>query len=302
MPQESQLWETPEGDAWLMRLVFATLYVFGLQRHVGADTLSEFFKLLHLETHVGISPSALRTLLAQMEALLPQFQLECEASIAPKTRQAVIAMDETFPGDGVLLVLMELFSGYILVEESSPDRNYATWIAQTAPRLTALGIEVKHAISDRAKALIKLALDGFQCASGADLFHEQYGLSRWLSPGLGRRKRQAEKDCQAVQVVLEKADETQSTCLEEQLEKAFSALVELAQQDYHDNLLGISEVLHPFGTHPSVADRQTVARSLLASPEGKDAQYGSQGALPRGLAAGCGSLGGRHLLVGTGQQ
>ena len=151
---ESKLWETPEGDAWLIRLVFATLYVFGLQRHVGADTLSDFFKLLHLDTHVGVSPSALRTLLTQMEALLPEFQQACEASIPPKTRPAVIAADETFPGDGILLVLMELCSVYILVEETSPDRDYASWLAQSAPRLKALGIDVKHAISDRAKALM----------------------------------------------------------------------------------------------------------------------------------------------------
>jgi len=255
---ESPLWETPEGDTWLKLLVFATLYVFGLQRHVGADTLSEFFKLLHLDTHVGVSPSALRTLLAQMEALLPQFQLECEASIEPKTRQAVIAMDETFPGDGLLLVLMELSSGYLLVEESVSDRDYATWLAQAAPRLKALGIEVKHAISDRAKALIKLAMDGFHCASGADLFHEQYGLSRWLSPSLRRRQGQAEKDYQAAQIALEKADAVQSTCREEQLEKAVLALeqVEQAQQDYHGNLLGISEVLHPFALADNA--RQTV--------------------------------------------
>lgn len=260
--------------------MFATLYVFGLQRHVGADTLSEFFKLLHLETHVGVSPTALRTLLAQMEALLPQFQLECEASIQPNTRQAVIAMDETFPGDGLLLVLMELCSGYILVEESSPDRNYATWLAQTAPRLKALGIEVKHAISDRAKALIKLAQDGFHCASGADLFHEQYNLSRWLAPALGRLKGRAEKASQAVQSALAKAKPAQTAVLEAVLEKAFEAVeqVEQAQQDYHDHLLGISEAVHPFALADNA--RQTsdsVVKQLEQRAEALEALAHQQG-------------------------
>lgn len=233
-----------------MRLVFATLYVFGLQRHVGADTLSEFFKLLHMEAHVGVSPTALRTLLTQMEALLPQFQQECEASIPSKSRQAVIAADETFPGDDMILVLMELSSGYLLVEESSPERDYATWLAQCAPRLKSLGIDVKHAISDRAKALIKLAMDGFHCDSGADIFHEQYGLSRWLAPALGRLKGRAEKVYQDVQTALTKGTPhaTQSTALEIQLETAFEALeqVEQGQMDYHEHLVGISEAVHPF--------------------------------------------------------
>ena len=231
-----------------MRLVFATLFTFGLQRQVGADTLSTFFKLIQLETHVGVSPTALRSLLAQMEALLPQFQQACEASIPPKTRPAVLAADETFPGDGLLLVLMELCSGYILVEESSPDRDYNAWLAQSAPRLQALGLEVKQAISDRAKALIKLAQDGFHCVSGADLFHEQYNLSRWLAPALGRLKGHAEKACQSVQSALAKAKPAQVAVLEAGLEKAFEVFeqAEEAQQAYHDQLLGISEALHPF--------------------------------------------------------
>src|SRR5262245_15533391 len=59
--QESSLWETAVGRTWLIRLVVATLFVFGLKRGVGAETLSEFFGHLRLEGHVGCSPSALRT-------------------------------------------------------------------------------------------------------------------------------------------------------------------------------------------------------------------------------------------------
>ena len=58
---ESSLWETEAGRTWLIRLVVATLFVFGLKRGVGAETLSEFFGRLRLEEHVGCSPSALRT-------------------------------------------------------------------------------------------------------------------------------------------------------------------------------------------------------------------------------------------------
>src|SRR5262252_11210384 len=51
---ESWLWETEDGRQWLIRLVVATLYTFGLKRGVGLDTLSEFFTRLHLETQVGL--------------------------------------------------------------------------------------------------------------------------------------------------------------------------------------------------------------------------------------------------------
>ena len=178
--RKSRLWETEAGNAWLRLLVFAVLYLFGLDCGVGADKLSRFFKLIRIDTHVGVSPSALRSQLNQMEVLLPQFQAACESQVKKRSRKVVVAMDETFFGEFLILVLMDLRSGYLLLEEISDDRRFETWYAKTAPRLESLGIEVNHAISDRAKALIKLALSGFECESGADAFHAQQDVSRWL--------------------------------------------------------------------------------------------------------------------------
>src|SRR5215470_8045495 len=50
---ESSLWETPAGRAWLIRLMVATLFAFGLKRGAGAETLSEFFGRLRLDAQVG---------------------------------------------------------------------------------------------------------------------------------------------------------------------------------------------------------------------------------------------------------
>src|SRR6058998_4090290 len=67
---ESWFWETDEGRRWLIRLVVATLYTFGLKRGVGAETISEFFGRLHLETQVGCSPSALRGVMHALEHVI----------------------------------------------------------------------------------------------------------------------------------------------------------------------------------------------------------------------------------------
>src|SRR6266571_8246068 len=67
---ESKLWETPEGRDWLIRLVVATLFIFGLKRGVGAETISEFFGRLRLEAHIGCSPSALRRVMEALEAVI----------------------------------------------------------------------------------------------------------------------------------------------------------------------------------------------------------------------------------------
>jgi hypothetical protein len=50
-------------------MVFAALYLFGLKASVGANTLSLFFKMVRIDTHVGVSVSALRVQINQMETL-----------------------------------------------------------------------------------------------------------------------------------------------------------------------------------------------------------------------------------------
>ena len=53
---ESWFWETEAGRRWLIRLVVAVLYHFGLKRGVGAETMRAFFACLHLEQQVDFLP------------------------------------------------------------------------------------------------------------------------------------------------------------------------------------------------------------------------------------------------------
>jgi DNA-binding IclR family transcriptional regulator len=62
---ESWFWESEEGRRWLIRLVVAVLYHFGLKRGVGAETMRAFFTCLRLEQQVGRSPSTLRAVMEQ---------------------------------------------------------------------------------------------------------------------------------------------------------------------------------------------------------------------------------------------
>jgi hypothetical protein len=66
---EPWFWETEDGRRWLTRLVVATLYIFGLKRGVGLETISEFFACLWLHTHVGCSPTALRGMRQTLETV-----------------------------------------------------------------------------------------------------------------------------------------------------------------------------------------------------------------------------------------
>jgi IclR helix-turn-helix domain len=155
---ESWLWETAEGRQWLTRLVVATLYTFGLKRGVGLDTLSEFFARLHLVTQVGCSPSALRGVMQTLEAALLETAAtwEQDGCASGKAREIIGAVDETFL-EHMILVFMDLATGYLLLEEVAEDRTYTTWKALVDERLKALSTGVLYMVSDRAQALIQLA-------------------------------------------------------------------------------------------------------------------------------------------------
>ena len=71
---ESELWESPVGAQWLKLLVLATVFEVCFKRGVGCESLSEFFQLLHLERHVGISVASLQQLRAQMEEQILEYQ------------------------------------------------------------------------------------------------------------------------------------------------------------------------------------------------------------------------------------
>ena len=109
---ESWLWETEEGRHWLMRLVAATLYTFGLKRGVGMDTMSEFFARLRLERQVGCSPSALRGVMQALEAALLETagRWEKDGVAAGEVREIIGAVDETFL-EQMILVFMDLRTG-----------------------------------------------------------------------------------------------------------------------------------------------------------------------------------------------
>jgi len=266
---ESSLWETEAGNDWLKLLVLATLFQFGLKSGVGADNMSLFFKMIRIDTQLGLSASSLRKLMNDMESLLPQFQEMCEKSINKQTHKIVAGLDETFFGDFMILVMMDLRSGYLLIEDITEDRCFDTWYARTTPRLESLGIEVNHAISDRAKALIKIAIIAFKCESGADIFHAQQDASHLLGAKLGKRVTTAEKSLEVAQTAESK--DSKKAKLREYLilrENRINAEKKLenakqSQQDYHENLQGIGDEVHPFSlTDNSINTAEKVVQGL----------------------------------------
>jgi len=202
---ESSFWETLAGRAWLIRLVVATWFVLGLKRGVGAETLSEFFSRLRLDGHLGCSASALRAVMHTLERLILATTAvwEKEGIVHGEIRPVIGAVDETFL-QRMVRVCMALATGSLLREEIASDRSYDTWFERANERLTTFGTEVLYLVSDRAKALIKLAHTGLGCPSIPDLFHLGHDLAKSASLAIFGRLRQAKRELEPAKQHLEK--------------------------------------------------------------------------------------------------
>jgi len=261
---ESSLWETEAGRAWLIRLIVATLFVFGLKRGVGAETLSEFFSRLRLEGHVGCSPSALRTVMHMLERLLRETVAawEKDGIAHGEIRPVIGAVDETFL-QHMMLVFMDLATGYLLMEEVAAERSFDTWFDRANERLTTLGTEVLYLVSDRAKALIKLAHTGLGCPSIPDLFHVGHDLAKGYSLCIFGRLRHAKRELEQANQGLEKLQKNIQTDAA-QVAQAQSRIAACATSVHHwqevgrawrQHLSNVSRILHPWRLAGSI--RQT---------------------------------------------
>ena len=269
---ESSLWETEAGRAWLIRLVVATLFMFGLKRGVGAETLSEFFSRLRLEAHVGCSPSALRTVMHLLERLLLDTAAawEQEGIAHGEIRPVIGAVDETFL-QRMMLVFMDLATGYVLMEEVATDRSFDTWFDRANARLTTFGTEVLYMVSDRAKALIKLAHTGLRCPSIPDLFHLGHDLAKSYSLAIFSRLRQAKRELeqakQRLETVQKNAQAEHAQVVQGQAQVAACATAvtrwEGVGHAWRQRLSNVSRILHPWRLADSIRQTSKEAEELL---------------------------------------
>ena len=283
---ESWLWETPEGRQWLIRLVVATLYTFALKRGVGMETISEFLARLHLETQIGSSPSALRSLMQKLEVILLEIgrRWEQEGVESGEVREIVGGVDETFL-QLLMLVFLDLPTGYLILEETAADRSYETWQKLVKERLETLGAGVLYLVSDRAKALIRLALTGLKCLSMPDFFHVTHDLGKCYSLALGRHLRQARKRLQEAQERVAKhaeRDPASPARLKAQAEleasQAEAERWEEAKGAYRGHLESLSLGLHPFDpsdSTPQTSEQvETRLRATVTAIQEWAARYG----------------------------
>ena len=240
---ESSLWETEAGQKWLKILVLATIFIFSLQGGIGCEKISQFFHLLRLHKHIGVSPTALRNLRVSMESKILSYhqQQQEKLQINSDKVELCLAADETF-FDEVILVMLDLPSGYIFVEEKTENCQYETWQQRVSLALKPLKVKIKYLVSDRAKAIVKLALTDLGTNSISDLFHVLYNLNRsiaWELNCLASRLQKQFKNAQEKQAQPDSIESIETS----------RKILQQSRLTYDDSCYRITKYLHPFDIH-----------------------------------------------------
>lgn len=267
---ESSLWESSEGYQWLVRLVWATIYCFGIKQGIGSESLSEFFKLLRLEQHIGVSPDCLRKLEVKLKGKIIAYGQQQTLEGQPlKPIEICVGSDEVFFG-APILVMLELSSGFILLETEAANRQYNTWQQHAEAALPSEQFHCRWMVSDGAKALLKLALDGLGCRWVPDLFHAIWNLGKPIGSTLGRRLAQLNKQLHTLEAQLHKAQQQgkPTDTLESQQQELATeqTLTQKAQQTYHQALQQISTRIHPFAINGTGMQTALSVQAALEEP------------------------------------
>ena len=149
------------------------------------------------------------------------------------------------------------------MEEVAADRSFDTWFDRANDRLMTLGTEVLYLVSDRAKALIKLAHTGLGCLSIPDLFHLSHDLAKGYALAIFGRLRRAKRELEHAKQGLEKLQKNIQPD-SAQVAQAQARVAAWATSVHHwqevgrawqQHLANVSGILHPWRLVDSI--RQT---------------------------------------------
>jgi len=178
-------------------------------------------------------------------------------------------VDDTFL-ERMLLVFMDLATGYLRLEEVAEDRTYTTWKALVDERLKVLGTEVLSLVSARAKALIQLAAQGLECLSMPDFFHVVHALIKSYALALGRHLRHAHQELKTATETLARLQGRPQAAQDAPEAKALVAVRqaevtrwEEAHHTYRRHLETLSLTLHPFRIADSAPQTSAQVESHL---------------------------------------
>ncbi len=193
-PKVVAFFESPEGIAFLHRLVLGAHFVMTLLGACGVRLVCTYLEIAGLAQFVASSYSAQRKVAVSVEQSTVTFgeTEENRLSTDMKPKQVTVAEDETFHPQ-ICLVAIEPVSNYIMLEEYAEDRKGDTWTKAMTKAIGDKPITVIQSTSDEGTGICSHVKNGLGAHHSPDIFHVQQEITKGTSGPLASKKRQAEK-------------------------------------------------------------------------------------------------------------
>lgn len=184
----STFFETEEGQQWLYQFIIICILIFGVICGIGSERISLFFSLICVTSFAGLSASSVGRIEQKIDVALSAYKNQQDNNVLDKAKdiEIVAGADETFFKNIMILVLMDLRSGFIFTEQSTKDRKHKMWEKIAMPWLSKFK-NILCLVSDRAKAIIKLAEDSIDVPSIPDLFHLMQDIPKVIGSAISKR-------------------------------------------------------------------------------------------------------------------
>ena len=186
--------ESPEGLAFLHRVVLAAQFVITLMGVGGIRVVCKFLELSGLAPFVAAGYGSQQQAIAAMEQAVVGFGQEEKRRLAEKMphRSITICQDETFHPE-TCLVAIEPSSNYILLEQYSKKRDAAAWTDAMDEAIDGLDVDVIQSTSDEGLGILRHVRESLGAHHSPDIFHVQQEATRGTAGALASQVRRADK-------------------------------------------------------------------------------------------------------------
>jgi len=193
-PAVVAFFESPEGLAFLHRVVLAAQFVITLMGVGGIRIVCKFLEFSGLAPFVAAGYGSQQQAIAAMEQAVVDFGEEEKRGLAEQMphRSITICQDETFHPEPCL-VAIEPASNYIVLEQYSQKRDAKAWTEAMDKAVEGLDVDIVQSTSDEGLGLLRHVRESLGAHHSPDIFHVQQEATRGTAGALASQVRQADK-------------------------------------------------------------------------------------------------------------
>lgn len=193
-PAVVAFFESPEGVAFLHRLVLAAHFVMTLLGPGGIRLVCVLLELTGLHRFVAASYGPQQHVAVALEEAVVAFGQEEGPRLAEgmAPQKMTVCQDETFHPE-TCLVAIEPVANFILLEQYTANRKAETWTSAMRDAIGEMPLEVIQSTSDEGRGILHHVKDALGAHHSPDVFHVQHELVKGTSVALASQTRRAEQ-------------------------------------------------------------------------------------------------------------